>query len=263
MENLKPQEIQILRFRIAGIQAAGSPKHPATAISFGIPAIDNRLPGDGLQNALHEVAGAGPETEHGAAAARFIAGILSRRSGPILWAQEWPDVYAPALAGAGMAPDRVFYLRAGRRVLAAMEEGLHTRSLAGVVGETSARVTLTASRRLHLAAETSGVPAFLLRRSRRFDDAHLAEPSAGTTRWRVSPLPAPPPMLRAPTVPGLARAVWRLDLIRCRGGEPVSWIVEATDAQGRLRLVSNLSNRQIAEDRHLAAGGRTIRHVYA
>jgi len=263
MENLKQKEIQLLRSRIAGIQAAGSPKHPGTAIPFGIPAIDNRLPGNGLQNALHEVAGVGSETEHAAAAARFIAGILSRLSGPILWAQEWPDVYAPALAGAGLAPGRVIHLRAGRQVLAAMEEGLHARSLAGVVGETSARVTLTASRRLHLAAETSGVPAFLLRRSRRFDDARLAEPSAATTRWRVSPLPAPPPLLRVPTVPGLARAVWRLDLIRCRGGEAVSWIVEATDAQGRLRLVSDLSDRQIAEGRRLATGGRTIRHVHA
>ncbi len=50
--------------------------------------------------------------------------------------------------------------------------------LAGVVGETSARVTLTASRRLQLAAETSGVPAFLLRRSRTFDDPRLSEPNA-------------------------------------------------------------------------------------
>jgi protein ImuA len=263
MESFKFSEIQALRSRIARIQAAGSPKHLGTAIPFGISAIDNRLPGNGLQNVLHEVAGLGPETEHGAAAARFIAGILARRTGPVLWAQEWPDLHAPALAGAGLAPSRVICLLAGPRTLAAMEEGLHTRSLAGVVGETSTRVTLTASRRLHLAAETSGVPAFLLRRSRRFGDAHLAEPSAATTRWRVSPLPAPPPMLRAPTVSGLARAVWRLDLIRCRGGEAASWIVEATDAQGRLRLVSDLSDRQIAEGRRLAVGGRTIRHRVA
>lgn len=50
-------------------------------------------------------------------------------------------------------------------------------------------------------------------RSRRFDDPRLLEPNAATTRWRVAPLPSPPPVPDAPSVPGLARAVWRLDLI--------------------------------------------------
>ena len=177
------------------------------------------MPGNGLQNVLHEVAGLGPETEHGAAVARFIAGILARRTGPVLWAQEWPDLHAPALAGAGLVYRVTVSWTAPRRWLRWRRDC--TPEPGRAVGETSTRVTLTAARRLHLAAETSGVPAFLLRRSRRFDDVRLAESSAATTRWRVSPLPAPPPMLRAPTVSGLARAVWRLDLIRCRGGGAV------------------------------------------
>ena len=263
MEHTKAKEIDALRSRIARMRAAGSAASRGAAIGFGVPAIDNRLPDSGLSSTLHEIAGIGPETEYGAAAALFIAGILARRAGPVLRVVELPDLYPPALSGAGLPPERVIYLEAGRDVLAAMEEGLRARSLAGVVGETGTSVTLTASRRLHLAAEASGVPAFLLRRSRSFDDPRLAEPNAAETRWRITPLPSPPPVSHAPGVPGLARAVWRLDLVRCRGGEAASWIVEACYAQGRLRLVSDLSDRSVAEDRRRAAGRRTVHHLSA
>ncbi len=73
---------------------------------------------------------------------------------------------------------------------------------------------------------------FALRRSRNHADPALAEPTAATTRWRVSALPSPPPLPHAPKTPGLARARWRLDLLHSRGGEPASWIVEASDATG-------------------------------
>jgi protein ImuA len=261
MDSRKAKEIDALRLRIARLQKADAANRRLTMLSFGLPAIDDLLPGQGLQNALHEAAGAGPETEHGAAAALFLAGILARQKGPILWVQERPDLFAPALAGVGLPPERVIYLQAGRHVLAAIEEGLRSQGLAGVVAETTARVTLTASRRLHLAAEASGVPGFLLRRSRSVDDPRLSEPNAAVTRWRITSLPSRPPVLRAPDVPGLARAVWRLDLIRCRGGGPATWIVEACDAQGHLRLVSDISDRSIAEDRRMAAGRGTVHHL--
>ena len=78
----------------------------------------------------------------------------------------------PVRAGARCrrpSPDRVIYAEAGKAATAllAMEEGLRHAGLAGVVGELSGRLTLTASRRLQLAAEQSGVTCFVLRRSRR------------------------------------------------------------------------------------------------
>ena len=263
MDSRKAKEIDALRVQIARLQTTDAASRRLTTLKFGLPAIDDLLPGQGLQSALHEAAGGGAETEHGAAAALFLAGILARQKGTILWVQERSDLFAPALAGVGLPPERVIYLQAGRHVLAAMEEGLRSTGLAGVVAETTARVTLTASRRLHLAAEAAGTPGFLLRRSRSVDDPRLAEMNAAVTRWRITSLPSPPPVLRAPDVPGLARAVWRLDLIRCRGGEPATWIVEACDAQGHLRLVSDVSDRSIAEDRRRAAGWGTVRHFYA
>ncbi len=224
-------------------------------LAFGHPGLDGHLPGGGLAlGALHEVGGTGPDVEHGAAAALFAAGVLARLPGLVLWVVERHDLFAPGLAAAGLHPARVLYAEAGRStsVLLVMEEGLRAPGLAGVVGEVSGRLTLTASRRLQLAAEASGALAFALRRSRKHDDPALAEPSAAVTRWRVGALPSGPVLPHAPDVPGLARARWRLDLVRCRGGEARSWMVEACDAQGRLGVVAELEHGQVAPERRRA-----------
>ena len=216
------------------------------------PLIDVMLPERGLAvGALHEVSGAGPDTEHGAAAALFVAGILARHPGPVLWVAEHADLFAPGLSAAGLHPDRVIHARTDGpdATLQAMEEGLRHRDLAGVVGELTGRLTLTASRRLQLAAEASDVIAFVLRRSRKHDDPALAEPSAAVTRWRIAALPSPPPLAHAPDTPGLGPQCWRLELTRCRGGEASSWIVEGSDAKGRLAVASDLSDRSAAQRR--------------
>ncbi|WP_254070297.1 ImuA family protein [Acidisphaera sp. L21] len=226
----------------------------ADVLRFGVTQIDQHLPGGGLLNgALHEVAGDGPDVEHGAAAALLLAGLLARRRGPVLWAVMRNDLFAPALAAAGLQPDRVIFAEAGSAVLLVMEEALRHPGLAGVVGEVG-RMGLTASRRLQLAAEGSGVTVFALRRFRRAADPALAEPNAAVTRWRVAALPSPPPIPHAPDVPGLARARWRLDLMRCRGGVPATWTVEACDAQGRLALVTEFSDRSAAPAQQRTAG---------
>ena len=144
-------------------------------------------------------------------------------------------------------PARVVFAEAGKDVLAAMEEGLAHPGLAAVVGELSGRLSLVASRRLQLGAEKSGVMAALLRRSRMFDDPELAAPSAAVTRWRIAALPSNPPLPRAPSVPGLGPALWRLELTHRRGGEPGSWIVEACDATGRLTLVAGVADGSAAQ----------------
>ncbi|MBV9776936.1 MAG: damage-inducible mutagenesis protein [Acetobacteraceae bacterium] len=247
--------MQELRRQIARIERATPARADsgkARTVALRVAVIDRALPGGGLAlGALHEVAGAGPEVEHGAAAALFAAGLLARLRGPVLWALAQPDLFAPALAAVGLSPRRVVYVEAGAAVLLAMEEGLRQKGLAGVVGEVG-RLGLTPSRRLQLAAEASGALALALRRSRRFDDPALDEPSAAVTRWRVASLPSPPPLPEAPDTPGLARARWRLDLVRARGGEPGSWIVEACDAKGRLALAAGLDDRPASAERHAA-----------
>lgn len=244
-----------LRTRIARITRDPA-RRRAPILRFDITPLDRHLPDGGLATgALHEVAGTGPDTEHAAAAALFAAGALARLDGPVLWVLARNDLFAPALAGVGLKPDRLILVEAGRQVLSVMEEGLRHRGLAGVVGELDGRLSLTASRRLQLGAEASGVTAIVLRRARRQDDPALAEPNAAVTRWRIAALPSAPPLAQAPEVPGLGRARWRLSLLRCRGGEPATWIVEACDASGHLALAAELPDRSAApQPTRLAAG---------
>ena len=225
-----------------------------TVLRFGIAAIDTHLPAGGLScAALHELAGIGPDTEHGTTPALLVAGLLARQSGQVLWVSRHRDLFAPALAAVGLHPDRIVFAEAGRSVLAVMEEGLRHSGLAGVVGELSGPLGLTASRRLQLGAE-AGVPAFVLRRSRRFDDPLLSAPSAAATRWRVASLHTRAVRADAPGLHGVGRALWRLDLVRCRGGVPSSWTVEACDAQNRLGLAAEPCHRPSAAPD--GAGGR-------
>lgn len=235
-----------LRQTIARLERQNAPAADRRNLPFGLEEIDNHLPGGGLAlGCLHEVADTGPGQEHASAAALMVAGILARISGTVIWAADRRDLFAPALAGVGLGHGRILHVAAGNRVLLAMEEGLRHPGLAGVVGEVG-RLDLTASRRLQLAAEGSGVVAFALRRSRKSADPAFAAPLAAVSRWRIGSLPSAPPVPYAPKVQGLGPMRWRIDLVRCRGAEPASWIVEACDAKGRLRLATNLADRSLA-----------------
>lgn len=229
--------IETLRLRIARIARVGETSARAAThpVHFGLEAIDRRLPGHGLATGvLHEVLGQGADTEHATVASLLIGGLLARfePTRPVLWAMQRDDLFAPGLAGVGLHPHRLILAECGQSVLAVMEEALHHPGLAAVVGEVEGRLGLTASRRLQLAAEASGVTAFAIRRSRRFDDPMLLAPSAAMSRWRIGALPQPSRPQPADALPD--RALWRLELLRCREASPFNWIVQACDARGRL-----------------------------
>jgi protein ImuA len=244
--------IEILREKIRRIEAGA--RRASAVLPFGLPEMDARLPGGGLAlGALHEVAGGGNGAIDGAAAALFAAGIVARTKGPALWCVIRQDLFAPAISRAGLAPDRVVYAEAEDEpaVLACFEEGLRHGGLGSVVAEIG-RLTMTNSRRLQLAAESSGTLGIALRRWRRQSDAvDFGQPTAAATRWRVTVLPSTPL-----PVPGIGRARWHVELIRCRAGESADFEVEACDAQGRLSLPADLANRQAfaSTERSHAAG---------
>lgn len=203
-------------------------------LTWGLPAIDQHLPGHGLMlGALHEFAGEGQDLEEGTLPAAAIARLIGRLhgqggNGSVIWISRRRDLYARALPRQGLDPDRLLHLEVKRNddALWAIEEALRCTSLSAVVGEVAA-LNLTQSRRLQLAAEKSGVPALLIRRSARANELKTLsrQPIAAVTRWRISPVAsfgtAAPPHL---TLPGAPR--WRLDLWRCRGGRPANWLIE-------------------------------------
>ena len=224
--------IDDLRARIERLETVSPRLH--AVLSFGVPAIDDWLPRGGLAlGCLHEVAGGGEGAIHGAAAALFAAGVAARTTGKVLWCVTKADLFAPALAQVGLPPDRVIYVEAGdeKSVLACFEEGLRHGGLGAVVGEV-ARLSMTASRRLQLAAESSGSIGLAIRRWRRQTEAaDFGQPTASVTRWRVSALPS----TQLP-VQGVGRARWQLELIRCRAGECADFVEEACDVKGSLAI---------------------------
>jgi len=214
----------------------------AGVLPFGVPEIDEALPWRGLPlAALHEIENAGAIDEDGAVVT-FLAGILARLAAarPVLWCLQRPDLHAPGLALAGLEARRLLLLRAPneREILWAMEEGLRSRAPVAVVGEVEALST-PASRRLQLAAESAGVTGFVLHRS-----AGNTAASAAVTRWRVAALPSVP----VTGEPGIGRPRWRVELLRCRGGMPAAWDVEACDAQS-LRTTRHVAVSAALADR--------------
>jgi protein ImuA len=136
-----------------------------------------------------------------------------------------------------------------KAVLACFEEALRHSELDAAIAEISRR-SMTASRRLQLAAEGSRVIGLALQRWRRqAQAAEFVQPTAATTRWRIIVLPSTPL-----PVPGVGRARWRLELVRCRRGESAEFEVEACDAQGRPAMPAQLADRPTLTKRRKTIG---------
>jgi protein ImuA len=239
-----PRAFKALRAAIDKIEAGG--RAPRGILPFGVEVVDSRLPAGGLAlGALHEVAGGGNGSIHGAASALFAAGVAARTRGKVLWCITRPDLFAPALAQVGLSAERVVYAEASdeKGVLAAFEDGLRHGGFGAVVGEV-ARLSMTASRRLQLCAEESGALGIAVRRWRRqAEAADFGQPTAAVTRWRVTALPSSP----LPDA-GVGRARWFVELIRCRAGECADFELEACDEAGRLALPADLAHRSLASE---------------
>lgn len=249
MSDRQKPDLAMLRQRVALLARGG--RCESATLPFGVPALDAALPGGGLtRGALHEILGFGAAEEEGAEGAAFAAGILARLDPekPALWCSLRDDLHAPGLIRHGLAAERLVLARAGSeaQMLWAMEEGLKCRSLAAVVGEMEA-LSLTAGRRLQLAAENGGVTALALRRRQRQAPAESeGQPTAAVTRWRIASVPS------RPEGPGVGRPLWLVELLRCRGGEPGRWTVETCDAAGHLRLAAERRPSMPALDRRMA-----------
>jgi len=260
----RTERLAALRAQVRTIESQAR-REVHDCLPFGIEAVDARLAGGGLARAaLHEIAGAKAGLADEAAACLFIAGLAARQAnkaeakavtgkvvtgkggagtkGTVLWALKRRDLFAPGLAQAGLAPDRLIYAECGcdEDVLAVMEEGLRHGGLAAVVGEIG-RAAMASTRRLQLAAEAGGTIALMLRRWRRTGEDPLGLPSAAATRWRIGCVPST--ML---PVPGVGRARWEVMLVRQRGGEPFEWIMESPDAEGRFALPPHSAHRPAA-----------------
>ena len=182
---------------------------------------------------------------------QLLQGAKERAALPLLWCQtaveakDFGRLYPPGLVPWGLAPGRLLLVEAprGKDILWAMEEGLRSTALAAVVGELGAgglgTASLTATRRLALAAQQSGCPCLLLRNG----DAGA---SAARTRWHIAGAPSRPGPLdpRAPGGPS-----WRAELVRCPQGRPAAWTLEWSHETDSFHLAAAVVDRPPAAHR--------------
>jgi protein ImuA len=230
-----------LRRRIAAIETAAPgavETPPSPAMPFALGNIDECLGGGLALGDLHEIAA--PITPftpclpmaQGAAsgfALALAARVMARQGGALLWIQQAMSAneagtpYGPGLSLFGLDPARLLILRCARAgdLLRAAEEGLACRALALVLAEAwdLRAFTLAASRRLRLAARSSGVTALML------FNTPQPPPSAARTRWRAAPLPS---AAGSSSSPGfhLGAARWRVALEKNRTGRLGAWNLE-------------------------------------
>jgi len=123
--------------------------------------------------------------------------------------------------------------------------------VAGIAARTKGPVIwclpMVSPRRLQLAAERTGTMALGVRRWRRQTEANdFGQPTASTTRWRVSVMPS-----EALPVPGVGRPQWFLELMRVKAGECAEFLVRACDDKGRIHLSSGSADGSHSSSRSL------------
>lgn len=177
----------------------------------------------------------------------------------VLWVQ---DRAAIRLTGRpyrhGLPPElchRLIHVEAKncKDALFALEEGLHCRDLAFVLGEIAGNpkeFDFTVSRRLSLAAEKHGVPLWLVRL-----DAGV-ELSSARMRWRVEAAPSSPGRWNshAPGIPS-----WRAELFRARSHAPGQWNLR--DDEGS--LIASRAHKPAAPDHVDLVGAAFARSLAA
>jgi len=172
------------------------------------------------------------------------------RSRPLLWVQdrmailESGRIYPPGL---GLADLIHVEARDARAALWAMEEGLRCSALSAVIGELwgdPASLDFTATRRLAVAAERSGVTCWLVRLN------GTANLSGARMRWRIASRPslANPFDPRAPGLPA-----WDAELFRSRASPPGRWSIAHDGAADAFHLVAGAGDRTLGEEQRLTA----------
>jgi protein ImuA len=226
MSTARMSTLASLRGAISRLEADTLPS-AVDRVALGHAAADALLQGGLMRGALHEVFAV--ETRHAASATGFVAGVaaLMAKGRPLLWVhQDFLEVEAGALSMSGFAelgldPRRLVLVRAqdADTALRVAADGLACDALGAVVldlwGETRA-LDLVASRKLTLAAQSSGVSCVMLRTS--------AQPAISTaeTRWVVHAARSPP----GPEWSAWGAPVFDASLVRNRHGQTGQWIME-------------------------------------
>lgn len=192
------QTLSALRRQIAMLADTRLPTAQGHVASGHVP-LDQALGGGFARARVHELFAADPEDAGSATGLALLLAMLAGEGAgaPLLWLRTdgagrcCGMPYGPGLMELGIDPARLLIgvMRDEAMLLRAAADALRCRRLGGVVIECWGNpriLDLTASRRLALAAEGSGVTAMLARIDAR------PMPSAAETRWQVTAAPSVP-----------------------------------------------------------------------
>jgi len=227
MTGARTNALASLRGSIERIETQGDAYSPRR-VALGHAEADATLQGGLALGAMHEVfAEAGRQ---GAVATGFVAGLAGRLTArrPLVWVrQDFTEIESGALSMSGLAelgldPRLLVTVRAADvdSALRAAADALACDALGVVVLEVwgqARQLDLVASRKLTLAAQTSGVTGLLLR------VAAEPLPSTAETRWIVRAAHSPP---AAPSWPAWGAPMFDAQLVRNRHGPVGRWIME-------------------------------------
>src|SRR5438105_885 len=226
MMSARMSTLASLRGDIERLEAAHGDGYALNKVALGHAGADATLRGGLAAAAVHEVFSAGHQS---AAATGFFAGLAGRLAPrrPLVWVrQDLSEIELGALSMSGWAelgldPRSVVSVRAADvdTALRTAADALACDAVGVVVLELWGEVRqldLTASRKLTLAAQASGVTGLMLR------VAAQPSPSTAESRWIVRAAPSPP----AANWSAWGAPVFDAELVRNRHGPLGRWIME-------------------------------------
>jgi protein ImuA len=174
----------------------------------------------------------------------FVLSMLPKGAAPLLWVQDSlsaKETGRPYLPGLGAR--RLIHITLSRAadVLWALEEGLRCAALGAVVGEIWGAppvLDFTATRRLAMRAEATGLPCWLIRQGA------TADLSAARNRWRITSLPSDAHPHDAQS-PGHPR--WQAELFRARDMPPGTWVATYDRAADHIHFSAAVRDGTLAE----------------
>jgi protein ImuA len=241
------ETVSLLRRRLAALEPVPA-RREGEAFGLGPTMIDDALAGGLARGGLHEIFPA--EAADATAATGFGIGLALRAmagTGFMAWIRqafaetEAGRLHAPGLAAFGLDPSRLILVRT-RDIVGVLRAGVEAARCPGLdialiePWGHHRTLDLTATRRLALAAEKSGVTIILLR------PGAMAEPSAALTRWRVAASASAPLAANAPGHP-----VFDVTLLRHRAGlSGMRWRLEWDHEHHQFRQAAPLSGAVVS-----------------
>lgn len=236
MHRLASPKAAALKARLAKILATSGGKTAGhedmpSHFAFGVERIDGALRGNATEQglpraALHELHAADKGDRASTAAMALLLAqrcrALDSDSKPILWIRESGEarrqgrLYPPGLAELGLDPSHIIHVDApdSIAVLRAAADGVRCAAMGAVIAELSGKkpkgLDLTATRRLSLSAQQSGVVTLLLRNG---SDKEDPLPTSAFSRWEVRAAPSTPLEANAP-----GQSAFDITLLRHRSG---------------------------------------------